>query len=64
MAVTGVPVTSFDNLDTYGLLTSIGDQRQRNEALEIFKGMYNSTVGAIVMDYLAQTGQNVMQERG
>jgi len=62
MAVTGVPVTSFDNLDTYGLLTGIADERQRSEALEIFKGMYGSTVGSgIVMDYLAQTGLNVMR---
>ncbi|MEZ4869666.1 MAG: DUF1501 domain-containing protein [Caldilineaceae bacterium] len=62
MAVAGVPVTSFDNLDTYGLLTSISDERQRSEALDIFKGMYSTTVGTgIVMDYLAQTGLNVMQ---
>lgn len=62
MAVAGVPVTSFDNLDTYGLLTGIADERQRSEALEIFKGMYGSTVGSgIVMDYLAQTGLNVMR---
>jgi uncharacterized protein (DUF1501 family) len=62
MAVTGVPVTSFDNLDTYGLLTGIADERQRLEALDIFKGMYGATVGnGIVMDYLAQTGLNVMR---
>ncbi|MEZ4736865.1 MAG: DUF1501 domain-containing protein [Caldilineaceae bacterium] len=62
MAVAGVPVTSFDNLDTYGLLTGIADEHQRSEALEIFKGMYGSTVGSgIVMDYLAQTGLNVMR---
>lgn len=62
MAVAGVPVTSFDNLDTYGLLTGIADERQRLEALDIFKGMYGATVGnGIVMDYLAQTGLNVMQ---
>jgi len=62
MAVPGVPVTSFDNLDTYGLLTGIADERQRLEALDIFKGMYGATVGnGIVMDYLAQTGLNVMR---
>lgn len=62
MAVAGVPVTSFDNLDTYGLLTGIADERQRLEALDIFKGMYGATVGnGIVMDYLAQTGLNVMR---
>ncbi len=62
MAVPGVPVTSFDNLDNYGLLTGIEDERQRTEALEIFKGMYNAGVGTgIVMEYLSQTGLNVIQ---
>ena len=33
MAVPGVPVTSFDNLDTYGLLTGIDDAQRRAVAL-------------------------------
>lgn len=61
MAVPGVAVTSFDNLDTYGLMTSIDDERQRTKALEIFKGMYSHEIGtSIVMDYLSHTGLNVM----
>ena len=62
MAVPGVPVTSFDNLDTYGLLTGIEDARQRSQALEVFKGLYKPQVGAgIVMDYLSQTALNVIR---
>ena len=62
MAVPGVPVTSFDNLDTYGLLTGIDDAQRRTTALEVFKGMYGHEVGAgYVMDYLSQTGLNVIQ---
>ena len=62
MAVPGVPVTSFDNLDTYGLLTGIEDARQRSQALEVFKGLYKPQVGAgIVMDYLSQTAFNVIR---
>ena len=61
MAVPGVPVTSFDNLDTYGLLTGIDDAQRRTAALEVFKGMYGHEVGAgMVMDYLSQTGLNVI----
>ena len=61
MAVPGVPVTSFDNLDTYGLLTGIDDAQRRTQALEVFKGMYGHEVGAgMVMDYLSQTGLNVI----
>ena len=61
MAVPGVPVTSFDNLDTYGLLTGIDDAQRRTAALEVFKGMYGHEVGAgMVMDYLSQTGLSVI----
>ena len=61
MAVPGVPVTSFDNLDTYGLLTGIDDAQRRTAALEVFKGMYGHEVGAgMVLDYLSQTGLNVI----
>ncbi len=62
MAVPGVPVTSFADLDTYGLLTGIDEPRRRTQALEVFKGMYGHEVGAgYVMDYLSQTGLNVIQ---
>ena len=52
MAVPGVPVTSFDNLDTYGLLTGIDDAQRRTAALEVFKGMYGHEVGAGMGDGL------------
>ncbi|MCY3723049.1 MAG: hypothetical protein OXG97_12585, partial [Candidatus Poribacteria bacterium] len=61
-ALSGIPVTSVGDLDNYGLMTSIGDESQRTKALEIFKGMYSSTVGTgIVMDYLSQTGLDVIK---
>ena len=41
MSVTGVPVTSVGNLDSYGLLTGISEERQREEALSTFKSMYS-----------------------
>ena len=61
-ALAGVPVTSIGDLDNYGLMTSIGDKTQRTQALDIFKKMYGSTIGSgIVMDYLSQTGLDVIK---
>ena len=61
-ALAGIPVTSVGDLDNYGLMTSIGDEEQRTKVLEIFKGMYSSAVGTgIVMDYLSQTGLDVIK---
>ena len=61
-ALPGIPATSVGALDNYGLMTSIGDEGQRTRALEIFKGMYSTPVGSgIVMDYLSQTGLDVIK---
>jgi uncharacterized protein (DUF1501 family) len=61
MAMPGVPVTSVSNLDQYGLMSGINAEIQRNEALDIFKEMYGPAVGTgPVMEYLAQTGQDVL----
>ncbi len=61
MSVPGVPVTSVGDLDSYGLLTGIAEQRQREEALDTFKSMYSPAIGTgPVMDYLAQTGMDVL----
>ena len=62
MAVPGVPVTSVGDLDNYGLMTGIGKAEERNEALRVFKSMYGPAVGSgPVMDYLAQTGADVLK---
>ena len=62
MAAPGVPVTSVGNLDSYGLMTGISDAAQREAALDIFKHIYAPAIGSgAVMDYLAQTGMDVLQ---
>ena len=62
MAVPGVPVTSVGDLDNYGLMTGIGKAEERNEALRVFRSMYGPAVGSgPVMDYLAQTGADVLK---
>jgi uncharacterized protein (DUF1501 family) len=61
-AAQGVRVTSVGDLDTYGLMTGISEQQQRDQALEIFKKMYGPAIGAgPVRDYLAQTGTSVLK---
>lgn len=61
MTKSGVPVTSVSNLDTYGLMSGINAQEQRDEALEIFKNMYAQAIGSgPVMDYLSRTGNDVL----
>ncbi|MCI0790674.1 MAG: DUF1501 domain-containing protein [Chloroflexi bacterium] len=62
MAVPGVPVTSVNDLDTYGLLTGISEQDQRDQALQIFKEMYGPAIGTgPVMEYLSRTGIDVLR---
>ena len=62
MVAPGVPVSSVGDLDNYGILTGVTDKAQRAQALETFKGMYAPAIGTgPVMDYLSQTGQNVLR---
>ena len=62
MAAPGVPVASVGDLESYGLMTGIGDQRERDEVLDIFKQMYAPAIGSgPVMDYLSQTGLDVLK---
>ena len=62
MAAPGVPVSSVGDLDNYGILTGVTDAAQRAQALETFKGMYAPAIGTgPVMDYLAQTGNDVLK---
>jgi uncharacterized protein (DUF1501 family) len=58
----GAPVASVTDLDTYGLMSHIGQSQQRNEALQAFKDMYAQAIGSgPVMDYLSQTGLDALR---
>ena len=65
MVVQAVPVTSVSNLETYGVLTDVPGVREEQERLQIlerFPRMYTPAIGSgPVMDYLGQTGQNVLK---
>ena len=61
MALAGTPITSVGDLDNVGLMTGIEDEARRNLALDLFKKMYSPAVGTgPVMEYLAQTGSDVL----
>ena len=65
LALRGVPVTSVSNLESYGVLSdvpAVSDSESRSRLLERFSRMYGPAVGTgPVMDYLADTGQNVLK---
>ena len=57
----GIPVASVGNLETYGVLTTIEQENQRTEALDIFSRMYSPAAGRdAVLDYLSQTGMDAL----
>ena len=62
LAMSGVPVASVGNLETYGVLTGIQGEEQRAEALEVFSNIYSPAIGRdLVMDYLSQTGTDALK---
>ena len=61
LVMDGVPVASVGNLETYGLLTGIEGENQRNDALDVFGRMYAPAIGTgAVMDYIHQTGTDAL----
>ena len=61
LAAPGVTATSIGDLDNYGLMSGIELQEERDRDLQIFQRMYTPAIGSgMVMNYLSQTGQNVL----
>ena len=62
LVMDGVPVASVGNLETYGLLTGIDGDDQRNSALDVFGRMYSPAIGSgAVMDYIHSTGTDALK---
>ena len=62
LVMEGVPVASVGNLETYGLLTGIDGENQRDQALDVFGRMYSPAMGSgAVMDYIHSTGTNALK---
>ena len=58
----GVSVASVADVSTYGLLTNIEQEEQRQQVLERFANMYGPAVGTgQVMEYLGQTGLDALK---
>lgn len=62
LTLPGVPVACVDDLDNYGLLPGISEQKQRTRILEMFAELYSPAIGTgPVMDYLSQTGLDTLE---
>ena len=62
MAAQDVTVTSVGDLDSYGLMTGVSEQQQRDEVLGIFKSVYEGAMGTgPVRDFLAQAGIDLLR---
>ena len=58
----GVPVACVDDLENYGLLTDITEEKERAKALDTFAQLYSPAIGTgLVMDYLGQTGRDSLR---
>ena len=62
MSVSGVPVTSVGDLENYGVMSRLEQERLRDKALETFKGIYGQAIGSgQVAEYIGQTGLDVLK---
>ena len=62
LALRGVPITSVSSLESYGVLSSVAVDAERDQLLDRFARMYSPTVGTgPVMDYLGQTGRDALK---
>ena len=58
----GVPVASVGNLETYGLLPDMADEKVRLNAIDAFSRLYGPTGGKdVVAQVLSETGSNALK---
>ena len=62
MAVSGVPVTSVGDLESYGVMHRLDRELLRDKAIEAFKDIYGQAIGSgPVAEYIGQTGIDVLK---
>ena len=62
MAVTGVPVTSVGDLESYGVMSRIEPEMLKYKALDTFKNIYSQAIGTgPVSEFVGQTGLDVLK---
>ena len=58
----GVPVACVEDLESYGLMTNITDQIQRERIMDRYKRLYSPALGrGPVMEFLGQTGREALK---
>ena len=61
LSVPGVPVACVEDLDNYGLMTSLEEKEQRDRILDRYKRLYGPAIGTgPVMQFLGQTGLDAL----
>ena len=62
LAMEGVPVASVGDLSSYGLLSDIQQEQERQHALDLFGRMYAPSIGlGAVSDFIRRTGVEAMK---
>ncbi len=62
MAVTGVPVTSIGDLESYGVMNRLHKETLRNKSLATFRNIYDQAVGTSpVAEYIGKTGIDILK---
>ena len=62
MSVAGVPVTSVGDLESYGVMNRIEQDRLKERALQAFKDIYGQAIGSgQVAEYIGKTGLDVLK---
>ena len=62
MSGAGVPVTSVGDLESYGVMNRIEQERLKERALQAFKDIYGQAIGSgQVAEYIGKTGLDVLK---
>ena len=62
MSVAGVPITSVGDLESYGVMNKIEQERLKERSLKAFKDIYGQAIGSgQVAEYIGKTGLDVLK---
>jgi len=62
MSVAGVPITSVGDLEGYGVMNKIEQERLKERSLQAFKDIYGQAIGSgQVAEYIGKTGLDVLK---
>ena len=62
MTVAGVPITSIGDLEGYGVMKKLDQEKLRDRALQAFKDIYGQAIGSgQVSEYIGNTGLDILK---